>query len=201
MALFRKKEKTTIAELEEYYANQKTKRSAKAWLMALLSLLITIAVIVALFFAGRWVYNTFFNNDDNNVEPETAEQGEQVDLPTYDSDSFQTGGVSFEEGTSDNPDDLVVEEGQSQDGQVSGSQTGGTVSDEAATTTDSNADRVDSNSDEATGDDFQTGGTGGEVAGSTNNSPNTGPGETMFVILIVTAVLGYLGSRKYQLSK
>ncbi len=55
MALFRKnksKVTTNIPELQEYYANQKTESSARAWLLAVGSLLVTAALLVGLFFGG-----------------------------------------------------------------------------------------------------------------------------------------------------
>ena len=57
MALFKKKTVTTnIPELQEYYAAQKNDSAAKAWMLAIVTLLVTVAVLVGLFFAGRWTY-------------------------------------------------------------------------------------------------------------------------------------------------
>lgn len=85
MALFKRKDKTTIAELEDYYANQKgARRPVMAWVMALLSLLVTIIIIVGLFYAGRWLYQTIA---DGGQEPTTTTDttgNNDVDLPTFD---------------------------------------------------------------------------------------------------------------------
>jgi cytoskeletal protein RodZ len=59
MALFNKKTttvSTNIPELQEYYASQSTESNAKAWFLAIGTLLVSIAVLGGLFFGGRWVY-------------------------------------------------------------------------------------------------------------------------------------------------
>ncbi len=69
MALF-KKDKTTatnIPELQEYYANQKTESSGKAWLLAIGSLLVTVVVLVGLFFGGRWGYRKATKKNDKTT--------------------------------------------------------------------------------------------------------------------------------------
>lgn len=183
--LFKRDDKTTIAELEEYYANQKKRRSGMAWLMAALSLLITVAVIVVLFIGGRWAYQEFFVDDSREVAVSTEENGQDVDLPSFDSEDETIGGdrgISFEEGSTNDPDNLIVEEG--------GTVQSGTVTDEAVSTNESNADRVAGTN--IGGDNNIT---------ATNEIPNTGTGETALIFLVITAVVGYLTSRKRQLSK
>lgn len=197
-ALFKRNDKTTIAELEEYYANQNKRRSGTAWLMAFLSLLITIAIIVALFFAGRWIYRAIFdNNDASETGTSETSEGTQTDLPTFDSEGNEIGGdrgVGFEEGTSNNPDDLIVEEGSGEAGSE------GTVSDEAASTDEPNADRIAAGAGDSTGGDNTS-----DVASSTDTNdeelPDTGPGESILAVLIAVTILGYLGSRKFYANK
>ncbi len=195
--LFSRKDKTTIAELEEYYANQKKRRTGTAWLMALISLIITIAVIVLLFLGGRWVYRTFIDNSDDNTESSSVE-GDDISLPNFDSDELGSDrGVSFEEGSSNNPDDLVVGD--------SGSVSGGTVSDEAASTDIPNTDRLARNNEDGsvagTNED-----TDSEESTSTESNadsgkeiPDTGAGETALIALLAVTILGYYASRKFQL--
>lgn len=62
MAIFKRRKNQTVAELEEYYASKQT-RTGMAWVMAVVSLVITILVVSALFFGGRWIYRSF--TDDN----------------------------------------------------------------------------------------------------------------------------------------
>lgn len=214
-ALFRKKNETTIAELEEYYANQQRGRSAKAWFMAFLSLLITVAVIVGLFYAGKWLYQTITDSDsdETTTTETTTSDSDGTSVPTFDSDNAGEVGVGFEEGSSNNPDDLIVVD-NSQPTQDYPS----VVDDGAAVTTDSNADRVASNDNQTTTDTAQNGQNSSSntntsdsqsaVGGATtaNNEsgkevPNTGPGETALVIVIATGIAGYVASRKYYTSK
>lgn len=203
--LFKRNDKTTIAELEEYYANQKKRRSGMAWLMALLSLFITVAVIVLLFLGGRWVYRTFIDSDSTTGDDsETAlveGSNDDVDLPNFDSNDLGADrGVSFEEGSSNNPEDLVV----GADNNTPSSSSEGVVSEEAASTDIPNTDRLAANSSIATetssvaGDNTST----EEGKGEANDTiPNTGAGESMLIILIAITALGYLTSRKFQLRK
>lgn len=61
MALFQRRKSQTISELEDYYSNRNNS-TAKAWVMALLSLLVTVALLSILFFGGRWIYRTLTND-------------------------------------------------------------------------------------------------------------------------------------------
>jgi len=65
VAIFNKKspEEKTITELEEYYSGKKN-RPIMAWIMAIISLLITVAVVSGLFFGGRWVYQKIAHRND-----------------------------------------------------------------------------------------------------------------------------------------
>jgi hypothetical protein len=76
MALFRREQTTEIPELKEYYEAQKRENPAKAWLLAIISLLVTIGVVLGLFFGGRWLYRTLFEDDSpSNGSNQTADQG------------------------------------------------------------------------------------------------------------------------------
>ena len=190
--LFKRDDKTTIAELEEYYANQKKTRRSKAWMMGILSFMITVGVITSLFFAGRWGYRELTNNDsdsnvattqngDNETPQENTQQDsnpEQVELPTFDSNSDDEQGVEFGDNATDNPDDLIVTEPSEEEG---------VVSDEAATIT------VEPDTDD-------NGIVAGEQTPSSAEIPNTGANEVI-PILLVTAVAGYIFSRFRQISK
>jgi cytoskeletal protein RodZ len=124
--LFKRNNKTTIAELEEYYANQDRKKTktSMAWLMAVLSLVITLAVIAMIFFGGRWLYRTL-TDDDNTTTADTTTG--QVELPTFDSDVLGRG----------------AGQDRSTDDTSAGQSSTGTVSDSAASTSIPNTDRVD----------------------------------------------------------
>lgn len=122
--LFKRNDRTTIAELEEYYANQKKRRTGTAWFMAFLSLLITVVVIVLLFLGGRWIYQTVTDDGLENTGDSSAVEEEDIDLPTFDSDQAVT------EGSND-----TETNGRSE----------GTVSEEAASTDTPNTDRLAAN--------------------------------------------------------
>ena len=61
---FQRKNKDNVpAEIQEYYQAEKRERTGVAWLIAIFTLLLTIAIALALFFGGRWVYRKLTNND------------------------------------------------------------------------------------------------------------------------------------------
>jgi cytoskeletal protein RodZ len=180
-----KKDKTTIAELEEYYANQDQKKTktGKAWFMAFLSILLTVAIVLALFFAGRWLYRTITNDSSDNsaTTSENTNGGEQVDLPTFDGDVVGQGNQPGENTDSSGSDSTS---GSSSTSNTEGNtENAGVVSDEAASTSESNAERVAGTNN--------AGGIGGEPI------PNTGAGDFLIVIPFVTAIAGYYISRKH----
>lgn len=180
--LFGKKNKqTTIAELEEYYANQNQKRNKpwKAWLMAFLSLLITIAIVIGLFFGGRWLYRTFVD-DSNGDSTTTADNNSgRVDLPSFDGgfDNRDTNGTT----TGETSEDSDQSDGGNGSGDDDPSSNEGVVSDEAASTDESNEDRLTN------------------AGAAEDELPNTGPGESMAVLLFSTAIFGYLIAKKKYL--
>lgn len=57
-------------EVQDYYQAEKRERVGVAGLLALGTLLVTIVLAIGLFFGGRWVYRTVFDNDDNQVAQE-----------------------------------------------------------------------------------------------------------------------------------
>ncbi len=175
--LFGKKDdKTTIAELEEYYSNQNQKknRTGTAWLMAIFSILITVAVIVLLFLAGRWVYRAVTDNNENDITTSES-SGIDIDLPNFGGDVVGQGNSSSDS--------------NSESSDSSPSENTGTVSDSAASTSESNADRVAENNNDST-----------QTTLNTNDTiTNTGPGEVLLVVPVATAVAGYLFSRRRQI--
>lgn len=183
MALFNRNKKTTIAELEEYYANQNTSdSSARAWAMAILSLIITVAVILALFFAGRWLWRVIDGNDED-ANTTTQQEGVIVqedgtlsgDLTLLDNSTTDGGSVSTD--TSNDTDSAVDNSNE------------GVVSEEAASTDVSNDDSV-----AVLGDSEDTTDTG------STELPNTGAGTALLLIPAATAVAGYSASRRRQLN-
>ena len=101
MAIFRRRKNQTISELEDYYANRNN-RTGMAWLMAFISLLITVAVSAAIFFGGRWVYRSLTADDNTEVIVATNEKSEQSE-PANNSQN-DVNGSSVE------PDGVVTDE-------------------------------------------------------------------------------------------
>lgn len=175
MALFGRKKNPTISEIESYYEqqNRRSNSSARAWGMALLAILFTVALVAILFFAGRWVYDQFSGTDSANDETISQEVNSgNVDLGGFDSDS-------------DDNDSESSGADQTQDG---------VVSEEAATTDESNVDRVGVNDTEGTEDEDTS------VNGTSTSLPNTGAGETAVIVSLITGMLAGIYSYRKKLS-
>ena len=91
MALFRRKkrfEEQYPAEVQEYYKQERRERAGVAWLLAFGTLLMTVALSLALFFGGRWVWRQFFDSSDvpnisQTDEPASpAQQGTESSTPS-----------------------------------------------------------------------------------------------------------------------
>ncbi len=87
MALFGNQNKKSIEELENYYSG-KQERTGMAWMMAFLSLILTITVLGGLFLGGRWAYRTFIDDTSNDIaisdvtdETTTGVPGSSSDAP------------------------------------------------------------------------------------------------------------------------
>ncbi len=66
LSSFRRNNKTTIAELEEYYSGNK-KKSRTNWLRAVLTLLVTVFLFVGVFFGSRLLYRTLNNSSGDKI--------------------------------------------------------------------------------------------------------------------------------------
>ena len=65
----RKKSSTNSipTEVKDYYDSEHRERVGLAWLIAFMSLVLTVAVIVGMFFGGRWAYRKIAGNDNKAV--------------------------------------------------------------------------------------------------------------------------------------
>ncbi len=59
-------------ELQHYYESEHRERVGLAWLIAFLSLVLTITVILGLFFGGRWAYRKIANNNNTGQSVKVA---------------------------------------------------------------------------------------------------------------------------------
>jgi len=68
-------------EVKKYYESEHRERVGLAWLIAFLSLVLTVVIVSGLFFGGRWAYRKIVNKN----APQTIGQGtglEQAPAPT-----------------------------------------------------------------------------------------------------------------------
>ncbi len=177
MALFKRKNNPTISEIESYYEqqNRRSTSTGRAWVMAILAIILTVVVLALLFFGGRWLYNSIVDNDS----AETTQQ--DVNSGTVNIDGFDG-----ENSTQSNSGNELSE----------GAENEGTVSDSAASTNESNVDRIaGSNTNE--NDDEET---SSSVAGSATNIPNTGAGETALIVSLAAGVIATIASYRRKLN-
>lgn len=81
MALFnRKKDDHDVlpAEVRDYYKSEQRTRTGKAWILAVVTLLVTFLIAAALFFGGRWVYRTIFSNDEEATTSQEASENSET---------------------------------------------------------------------------------------------------------------------------
>lgn len=77
---FGKDSEQVPAEVQQYYKEQGRGNQGKAWLLAIGTLLITVAVALGLFFAGRYVYRAVTDRGDNRPQPavtQSPDEGKQ----------------------------------------------------------------------------------------------------------------------------
>ncbi|MCA9328141.1 hypothetical protein KC959_00055 [Candidatus Saccharibacteria bacterium] len=170
MALFNRRKDHTISDLEDYYANRNN-RTGMAWLMAFLSLLVTIGVIAALFFGGRWAYRAL-TDDNTTVITTTKSSGSESEAQT----------------TTDTATEATVPVG-STDSTSPEVEAEGVVSEEAASTTTPSTSRQVASATTSTD----------EAGKGDSDLPNTGAGEILLIAPFIAGILGYTVSRRRQI--
>lgn len=71
----RKKQTGTVpTEVQEYYDAERREHIGVAWLIALLSLAVSIAVFAGLFFGGRWAYRKIAGTEDKSKTTSQTEK-------------------------------------------------------------------------------------------------------------------------------
>ena len=157
VALFRRNrvEETTTLPDTDLYNTPPRERSWMAWLLALVTLVVTVAVVLGLFYGGRFIYRKF-NKSDTNQTPATP---------------------------------LVEEESNTTDSDETSSSSSNTNTNED-TTTNSNT------SSSSTNAVVQTGNVPSQNTAGKGDLPNTGPGDTLAVFVVVS-LAGYLLHRRF----
>lgn len=65
-------------EVQDYYQAEKRERVGVAWLLAAVTLVVTVIAATGIFFGGRWLYRNLANSDQ---KPTTTVQQPQTDNP------------------------------------------------------------------------------------------------------------------------
>ena len=71
MGLFNRK-KSDQSDVNDYYASERRRRIGMAWVLGVATLLLTLAIALALFYGGRWVYRTVFDDDSSDTTSQEA---------------------------------------------------------------------------------------------------------------------------------
>lgn len=75
-------------EVREYYASTKRTRGLSAWLFGLLALILTLLIAVALYFAGKFVWEQFFSDEpESTTTTEQTAVNDQPEQPDQDTGS------------------------------------------------------------------------------------------------------------------
>jgi hypothetical protein len=168
----RKKQDSNIPamppEVQQYYQAEQRERTGVAWLLAGITLVVTVLVVMGLFFGGRWVYRKVRHNVGNKGTVATTQQSQ-------DASSSESGASTS---TSDN-------------GQSANSSNAGSSSNTPAASTPSS-----SGSSAATGAGSSASTSQGTVSttAARTSIPNTGPGDTIGLFAGVS-LMGYLAHR------
>ena len=171
---FRRNNKEDVpAEIKEYYQAERRERVGVAWAVALLTLLITVGIVMGLFFGGRWLYRSLANRDRN--QPATT-QNQPPETPQQGTASQSTGQGSPAPGnTPSNPNSSTPNQPGSQSGNAQ-------------------APRGNNPAAEAPAASPPTSATPPAI--STNNLPNNGPGE-VFAGAVAAALASGMLHRYY----
>lgn len=73
---FRRKkaqESNLPAEISEYYQAENKSRLNRAWVLSVVTFLVTTLIVLGLFFGGRWIYERFISGDSENGTPTVVE--------------------------------------------------------------------------------------------------------------------------------
>jgi hypothetical protein len=83
MAFWNRNKVTVTPEFEEYYMAERHERNGLAWLLALVSFAVSLAIILLLFVGGKWAYRRMTHADKKGVVA-TSDAGSSTDKSTPD---------------------------------------------------------------------------------------------------------------------
>ncbi len=172
MAIFKRKNtySNVLPEVESYYAAEKRERSGLAWLAALASVAFAAALILGLFFGGRWIYRRYIHKPATTISvKDTTKKNSDTDNKTSTSPSNNQAGSNSGSTSSSQTSSTAV-----------GTATGTTASGTASSTGSQNASSITSTS---------------LASGDQTKLTNTGP-ESTLPAFILTSVLGTIFYRQ-----
>lgn len=182
MRLFRRSKSTQSnvpLEVAEYYQAERKERHGVAWLMTLVTLLVTAAIVVGFFLAGRWAYRTLKHHDTPSATKTTSNEGKKSDSSeskTSSDSANSNSGSSTTPPASETPaQSTPADEGAGESAEHnSGTDTAPSESSPAPTTP--------------------------APAPSESALANTGPGDTATLLFVFTSALTYVAYR-YKLAR
>lgn len=175
MALFRRNkvdETGMPVEVDQYYQAESTGRGPITWVLALVTVLITVLVVLALFYGGRWAYRKFHHNTKKAVS--TVQKA--ID-DTSDTATTGESGSTNSNGTT----------GSSSSSSSSTNSTSATTGTSGSTTPSTSTTQSTTPSGTSNGQYTTNGG---------KQLANTGPGDSLAIFLGVS-VLAYVLHRRF----
>ncbi len=96
MGLFNRTKKADT-DINDYYASERRRRVGMAWLLGLLTLVVTLVLALAIYYGGRWTYRTFIDDSSENGTTQTEDETSSntnnglLDTITIDDEETDTG--------------------------------------------------------------------------------------------------------------
>lgn len=194
MKLFRRNKQTVDMppEVAEYYQAERRDRRGVTILLTFLALCVTVAVIVGLFLAGRWVYRTIQGDSQDNTSQTADMNTAEEQRGTEGSDTANGADTNTDSNSGNGSGAPQNDENVDQNPTTDNNRTDGTAdngNDNSTDTSDTSGEATDS-----------TGGAGSTqdrgAAGSSDNLTNTGPGETAIAAFAGGSIVGYVLYRR-----
>lgn len=178
MRLFRRSSKipsTVPPEVAEYYQSERRGHRGLAWVTTIVTLLVTVAIVIGLFLAGRWLYHTLHHTAATTSTTTSSNTNDSSKKKTTQTNSSDTNTSSDKQHSSDTP----PSDSQGTSGNSARPQESTPSADDTTTTKNSSNNSTQSPEPLA----------------------NTGPGDSAVLTFVVITLVGYIGYRlKFALS-
>lgn len=191
MALFNRRSKTDVPEeIQEYYQTEKRERAGIAWLLAFGTLIVTIVLAAAIFFAGRWAYRKIAGNNDTPTTTQVAQNDDQ----SQEGSSSDSSDEQTEEEKKAEAEKKAEEARRAEEERQADEERERQNEQENQSESEEERERSGSQSTEQSADGGDVGDQ--QIAATGDTIPDTGPGDTLAIFLAVSA-LGYVAHRMY----